>query len=178
MFGNKSKGTITFSYNSKDIFNDVMLLSSYMCKNIVMQNGSALDEFAISEDEEEVYKVCVKQTLPAIYDAMIKITSGVDGAFNDSFVVAEEEKDGLCRKEGTYIEFTIKDNKEYNKNVLSLVDATLRDCVKYGTLTEFYSISLNGELFGLAQDKFVSNISQLKQRLFQLKKKSVSSHLL
>lgn len=177
MFGNKTEGTITFFYDSKGLFNDVSLMSAYMTKNLSNEGGSLMDEFNISDDEEDIYKACVRQTLPNIYETMMKITTGTADAFSDEVEVAETEATGLKREKGTYIEFTIIDNKEYNTNVKNLVDATLLNCLKYGILAEFYSICVNMELYKIAQDKFTANLFQLKKRLFQLKKKAVSSQL-
>jgi hypothetical protein len=110
MFGNKETGNITFYYDSDKLFNDVSLMSAYMTKNIASEKGSLMDEYNISDDEKDVYKVCVRQTLPNIYETMIKITSGIDSAFNNAAKVQEKEEEGLLREGGTYIEFTIKDN--------------------------------------------------------------------
>lgn len=174
MFGNKEIGVITFSYNSDELFNDVGILSAYMAKSI---NLAAVDEFSVSDDEKDLYNVCVKQALPNIYEAMLKISTGVEDAFNDSAKVLKNETDGLFRKAGTYVELSIEDNDAYNKNVLSIVEATLSTCLKYGILTEFYSIRLNADLYALAKEKFNNSLYQLKQRLFQLKKKTISSQL-
>lgn len=177
MFGNKETGKITFYYNSDGLFSDVSLMSAYMTKNLANESGSLMDEFNISDDEKDIYKVCVRQTLPNIYETMMKITSGIDNAFEDEVTVSTQESDGLKRSAGTYIELTMQDNEAYNSNVLSLVDATLLNCLKYGVLAEFYSICVNADLYRLANDKFTANLFQLKKRLFQLKKKSVSSQL-
>lgn len=155
-------GKIKFYIKSNELFNDVSLLSSYMTKNVVTKEGSALDEFVISEDEKGVYEVCVEQTIPHIYEAMLKLTNGVDNAFDKT--VGE-------------ISFSVIDNSAYNDNVLSLVDATIRDCMKYGVLAEFYSINTQVDLFTLARNKHAENMRLLQQRLFQLKKKSISSQL-
>jgi hypothetical protein len=136
-----------------------------------------MDEFNISDDEKDIYKVCVRQTLPNIYETMIKITSGVENAFDGESTVSVKEQSGLKRDAGTYIEFNIQNNDAYNDNILSLVDATLLNCLKHGILAEFYSVCVNADLYRLAQDKFLVSLAQLKQRLFQLKKKSVSSQL-
>lgn len=184
MYG-KTNGNITFYYDSDKLFNDVSLMSAYMTKNLKSEAGSVMDEFSISDDERDVYDVCVRQTLPNIYEAMMKITHGIDNAFDDDVEVAENAEitggvaieNTLGRAKGTYVEFNIQDNDEYNSNVLSLVDATLLNCLKHGVLAEFYSICINAELFRIAQDKFTTSLFQLKQRLFQLKKKSVSSQL-
>lgn len=177
MFGNKEVGNITFYYDSDKLFNDVSLMSAYMTKNLASEKGSLMDDFNISDDEKDIFAVCVRQTLPNIYETMMKITSGVDSAFDDEVKVATTETEGLKRAAGTYIEFTMQDNEAYNNNVLNLVDATLLNCLKYGVLSEFYSICVNGDLYRIAQDKLTVSLFQLKQRLFQLKKKVVSSQL-
>jgi hypothetical protein len=155
--------TITFSYKNEEMFNDVSLLSAYMTKNLAGDKGSMMDEFTITDDEKDVYEVCVKQALPSIYESMLKISFGVTDAFG--VVEAEGEK---------HIQFSILNNDAYNSNVLSLVDATLNTCIKYGILAEFYSVCANGELFSMAQNKFLESLAQLKQRLFQLKKKAIA----
>lgn len=177
MFGNKETGKITFYYDSDTLFNDVSLMSAYMTKNIQSDKGSLMDEFTISDDEKDVFGVCVRQSLPNIYEAMMKITAGDSKAFADNIKVSEKETGGLGRPAGTYIELTIVDNDSYNENVLNLVDATLYNSLKHGVLAEFYSICVNTDLYRLAQDKFTTSLFQLKQRLFQLKKKAVSSQL-
>ena len=177
MFGNKTTGNITFYYDSDKLFNDVSLMSAYMTKNLKNEAGSAMDEYSISDDEKDIYGVCVRQTLPNIYETMMKITSDDGTAFSDDVKVGDNDETGLGRNAGTYIEFNIMDNDAYNDNVLSLVDATLLNCLKHGILAEFYSICVNGDLYRIAQDKFTTSLFQLKQRLFQLKKKSVSSQL-
>lgn len=177
MVGNKTDGIIAFSYNSDKLFNDVSLMSAYMTKNLKTEVGSVMDEFNISDDERDIYDVCVRQALPNIYETMMKITSGVDNAFSDEIELTTDETDGLKRAKGKYIEFNIQNNDAYNSNVLNLVEATLLNCLKYGILAEFYSICVNVDLHRIAQDKFTTSLFQLKQRLFQLKKKSVFSQL-
>lgn len=177
MVGNKTNNILTFFYNTEDMFNDVSLLSSYMTKNLATESGSLMDEFIISDDEREIYNECVKQALPNIYETLLKLTTGVEDAFAESFNVTNENEDSLNRDKGTYIELNIKNNKQYNKNVLALVDATIRDCIKYATLAEFYSICINADLQGIVQGKYASSMIQLNQRLFQLKKQIVYSHL-
>ena len=73
--------------------------------------------------------------------------------------------------------FTILDNDAYNDNVLSVVDASLENCVKFGTLKEIYSTLPQPEFFNSCSNRFVGELFKLKQRLFQLKKKSVVSNL-
>lgn len=155
----KSKGTITFSYTTADLFNDVGLVSAFMTKNLVNENGSVMDEFIITDDERELFDVCVKQTLPNIFDEMLKMTTCVKGYNND----------------GTTITFSVADNNAYNENALPLVEDTLFDCLKYGVLSEFYSICTNGALHAIVRGKYEEMLRLLNQRLYQLKKRSISS---
>jgi hypothetical protein len=103
------------------------------------------------------------------------MSSGIDGAFNESAIVSEKEETGLGREVGKYVELTIKDNGAYNTNVLAIVDSTIKDCIKYSVLAEFYSVCLNADLQRLSQSKQVDKMLQLRQRLFQLKKRNISS---
>lgn len=172
MVGNKEIGVITFSYDNAEMFNDVSLLSAYMAKSWA-GTESPVDEFTITSDEEELYGVCLKQALPDIYEVLMKLSSGIAEAFNDSVEVNADEQDGLKRKKGKYIEISINGTGEYNANVLGLVDATLRDCIKYATLSEYYSFCLNKDLQAIAAGKYSNSLILLNQRLFQLKKKAI-----
>lgn len=154
-----STGEITFEYNSNELFNEVGILSAYMAKS-VSSEAASLDDFSISDDEKEVYDVCVKQTLPNIYEVLLKMTSKAGGDF---------------KSDNSKISFSIDDNKAYNENVLTLVEDTIRECLKYGILAEFYSINANTVLHATAQSKFASNLTLLSQRLFQLKRKKINS---
>lgn len=155
------KGIITFSYPNDSLFNDVRLLSAYMTKNLATESGSLLDEFCITEDEEEIYNECLKNTVPNIYEVVMGLVTCIE--------------DAISYDNGVSI--SLRDNHAYNVNVLTLIDSTLNNCLKYGVLAEYYSICVNADLYSIAKNKLDTNLSQLKQRLFQLKKKSVSSQL-
>ena len=172
MFGFRTSGEVTFFYNKEKLFDDVGLLSAHMAKS-VSSDGAAIDEYSITTDERELFDICVKQTMPNIYEALMKLSSGVSDAFNDDVVVKEDELKDLERNVGTYIEFTINDNTSYNSNVLNMVDTTIDTCLKYGILMEYYATCINAGLQKAAHDKFIVSLEQLKQRLFQLKKRQV-----
>lgn len=221
--------TIRFYFKRDTLFNDVSLMSNFMAKNLASKEGNSLtDDFSISDDEKDLFGVCVQQTLPDIYEAMAKITNGVSSAFEDAqtFVVPEHHsvpatdsfpsgahagssvkgeyydlptytEDGtlvyidsagiLNPNPGTvreayypgaeYVTFILQDNAAYNENVLNLVDASLNNALKHGILKEFYSIVIQPEFFKVCTERFLAELFKLKQRLFQLKKKSVSSNL-
>lgn len=164
----QTTGKIKFYYEKDTLFNDISLMSNYMCKNMTSKDGNSLtDEYAISDDERDLVDVSVRATLPDIYEAMVKITNSINSAF--------EDEDTISGK--TCVSFTIQDNEAYNGNVLTMVDASLYNCLKYGTLREVYSTITQTEFFNLCTARFLSELFKLKGRLFQLKKKSVVSSL-
>jgi hypothetical protein len=145
---------IVFTFSMSDLFNEVGLLSSFMAKSI---SSEGVDELTITEDEKHLFDVCVRQTLPTIYECVLKVTAAEGGSFESA-------------KEGD-ITIRLKDNEAYNKNILGIIDATLYDCLKYGVLREFYSVSLNTDLYTLSNSKFNENFILLKRRLYHLRKK-------
>lgn len=167
---------IKFLYNRDVLFNEVSLMSNYMSKNLSTKDGNALtDDFAISDDEKDLVTVCVRATLPDIYESMIKITNAISSAFDDDVTEAADTDHGITA--GSYVEFVLQDNGAYNENVLTMVDASLYNCIKHGTLKEVYSTIVNPDFFKISAERFVAELFKLKQRLFQLKKKSVVSNL-
>ena len=54
---------------------------------------------------------------------------------------------------------------------------SIYNAIKYGVLKEFYSTVIQPDFFKLSSERFVGELFKLKQRLFQLKKKSVVSNL-
>ena len=177
--------TILFYYNRDTLFNDVSLMSNYMCKNLSTKDGNSLtDDYSISDDDEKLVEVSIRAALPDIYEAMTKITYSVSSAFDDSVEEAGSTSGTTIGSEssvsipaGNYVEFTLLDNQSYNQNVIPMVDASLYNCIQYGTLKEVYSTIAQPEFLKLCEEGFVSELFKLKQRLFQLKKKSVSSQL-
>ena len=228
-YRDSSNNTIKFYYNRDTLFNDVSLMSNFMAKNLATKEGNSLtDDFAISDDERDLFGVCVQQTLPDIYESMAKITNGVNNAFEDAEVgvIADEvyleagstipsntyyegstqqtgsftqpyhSEDGTMvylkstyasgtasgtihyfKITGQYVTFILQENAAYNVNILNLVDASLNNTLKQGVLREFYSIVIQPEFFKVCAERFISELFKLKQRLFQLKKKSVSTNL-
>ena len=168
MIDTSTTGKIKFYYKRDVLFNEISLMSNYMAKNLSSKDGNSLtDEYAISDDERDLVDVCIRAALPDIYEAMTKITSAVTNAFDDDAIISGDH----C------VVFTLQDNDAYNSNVLTLVDASLNNCIKQGTLKEIYSTIVNPDFFKISAERFVAELFKLKQRLFQLKKKSVVSNL-
>lgn len=154
-----TNGTITFSYTTEALFNDVELISAFMTKELADESGSATDKFIITSDEKELVDLCVKQVVPKIFEYMLNISKCATG----------------YSYENGNISFSVKNNNAYNENVLPLVDSTIYDCLKYGVLSEFYSICTQASLYGIVKAKYEEMLHLLDQRLYQLKKRSISS---
>ena len=175
---------ILFYYDRETLFNDVSLMSNFMAKNLASKEGNSLtDEFAMSDDEKDLFGVCVQQTLPDIYESMAKITHAVIPAFDDD-VTEAGTKSGtdisgttVTIPIGHYVEFTLQDNDAYNENVLTMVDVSLYNAIKQGTLKEYYSVIIQPDFFKVCTERFIAELFKLKQRLFQFKKKSIAPNI-
>jgi len=108
----------------------------------------------------------------------------VENSFEDNYTVGTSTTDreyfvngsGVVTN-GDYVTFRLLDNDAYNENVLLLVDASLLAAIKQAILKEYYSIVIQPDFFKVTTDRYMAELYKLKQRLFQLKKKSVSSLL-
>lgn len=155
--------TIVFSYPLAGIFDNASRVSAFNAKSIKDKEGkSLLADYALSDDEKDMFLQGMNSILPEIYEKILKITSGVDDAY--FFNVTEAD-----------VKFTIQDNNSYNKNVLTLVDASLMECIIEGSLKAWYKNCAQADLLGLYIKSFNDNLEKLFDRMFQLKiKKSVS----
>lgn len=152
MVERETKGMITFGYEVSNLFNDSSLISAHMSKSLA-DTGINIDKLILTEDEEEVYNVCLRNALSNTYEHILKLASGdlVD--------------------EGSRIEISIKDNKACKDNAVDMTDKAIRDCLIYGSLMEFYSIVTNVDMYRISQKGFDENLAKLKKMLFHLSKK-------
>lgn len=158
-----STKVIVFSYPIKGLFQSASRVSAFNAKQIKDKEGnSLLADYALSDDELDIFLQGLQTVLPEISEKIIKVTSGVDGAY--VFNTTDDN-----------VEFTIQDNEAYNVNVLSLVDASMLECLIEGSLKAWYKNCAQGDLLGLYQNSFNANLEKLFSRMFQLKiKKSVT----
>ena len=157
------KKTIEFSYPLQGIFDNASRVSAFNAKSIKDKEGrSLLADYALSDDEKDMFLQGMNSILPEIYEKILKITSGVEDAY-------------FFEVTATDVKFTIQDNDAYNKNVLTLVDASLMECIIEGSLKAWYKNCAQGDLLGLYLKSFNDNLEKLFDRMFQLKiKKCVS----
>lgn len=160
---NTNEKTIVFSYPLQGIFDNASRVSAFNAKSIKDKEGrSLLADYALSDDEKDMFLQGLNSILPEIYEKILKITSGVEDAY---FFETTE----------TDVKFTIQDNDSYNKNVLTLVDASLMECIIEGALKAWYKNCAQADLLSLYMKSFDDNLEKLFDRMFQLKiKKSVS----
>jgi hypothetical protein len=155
--------TIEFSYPLQGIFDNASRVSAFNAKSIKDKEGrSLLADYALSDDEKDMFLQGMNSILPEIYEKILKITSGVEDAY-------------MFETTSSDVKFTIQDNDSYNKNVLTLVDASLMECIIEGSLKAWYKNCAQGDLLALYNKSFSDNLEKLFDRMFQLKmKKSVS----
>ena len=161
----QSNNKIEFTYPVNGVFDSVARASAFNSKNIRDKEGnSLLAEFAISDDEKDIFLQGLASVLPEIYNKIIKVTDATseDNAFNIT---------------DTDIKFVIKDNAAYNKNVLALVDASFLECIIEGSLKAWYKNCANGDLLALYNKSFADSLEKLFNRMFQLKIKKTTAML-
>lgn len=172
-------GEIIYYYDHNALFDDVQHESAFMCKNIVSKEGEALSErFSITADEEPMFKLCLREILPVIYETVRPLTHGIDDAISDdmlgSTLKAIPDLSGL---EGVvdadeYVVIRLQDNAAYNPNMLKIVDSSLQTAIEQGALSEFYARVVHKELTEMSAAFFSSQVTSLARRIVELRKKT------
>lgn len=183
MYTNKVEGQLIFMYPHKKLFDEVQHQSAFMCKNIVSKDGEDLSErFSITDDEEPMFKLCLEETAPDIYDILKPITHGIQDAYYVSVYGDDVEKligvsptdiDEDADTLDFYIIFIVQNNEAYNPNTIKLVDSALRSSIEQGVLSNFYLRVTHPELTKLAGSMFVGQTQALANRIIPLRKKTI-----
>ena len=161
----QSNNKIEFTYPVNGVFESVARTSAFNSKNIRDKEGnSLLAEFALSDDEKDIFLQGLASVLPEIYNKIIKVTDATS-------------EDNVFNITDTDIKFVIKDNAAYNKNVLALVDASFLECIIEGSLKAWYKNCANGDLLALYNKSFADSLEKLFNRMFQLKIKKTTAML-
>ena len=185
MYTKLFEGQIIFYFAHKDLFEDVQHQSAYMCKNISTKDGEDLSErYAITDDEQPMFALCLRETLPSVYDKMKVITHGIDGAFTESmtgtafkalFTDATTQQInalGVTDSEN-YVVIRVNDNEAYNPNDLAQTDSALRSSIESGSLAEFYTRVMHADLTQVSSSVFAGQLVTLSRWVIPLRKKSV-----
>ena len=179
MYTQLHTGEIIFYYAQQGVFDDVQHQSAFMCKNIVTKEGEDLSErFAITDDEVNMFGLCLREILPTIYEAVRPLTHGIDNALNDEMTGAQikeiSELSSLDVDDAAkYIVIRLQDNGAYNPNELKIADSTIRSSIEQGVLSEFYSRVVHKELTEMSGALFSTQVSALTRRIVGLRKKTV-----
>lgn len=87
MYTKSLSGEIIFFYPHASLFDDVKHQSAFMCKNIVSKDGEDLSErFMITDDEQDMFEVCLREALPDVYEVLKPLTHGIENAFDGNAV--------------------------------------------------------------------------------------------
>lgn len=172
--------SIYFIYEREGIFDDIRQLSTFMAKNAANKEGQPmLEQYAITEDEAPMFGLCLRDCLPDVWELMVKLTHGVEDAYQDAKTFTAEEVAELATKGITvsadkeYVTFRIVNNGAYNPNILKVVDASIRSTIEQGVMEKWYTRIAQADLLKMASLGFTSESSSLSRRLMQLLRKSV-----
>jgi len=190
----EATGKIIFYYKHEDLFDDVQHQSAFMCKNTVSKDGVDLSErYAITDDEEPMFQLCLRETMPDIYDIVRPITHGINPAYYESITAAElqelideddtpepeteSEPETATETEplpsGNYVAVIVQNNGACNPNTIRVVDSALRSTLEQGVLANFYERVTHPEITKLAAQMYVAQTGALSQRIIPLRNKSV-----
>lgn len=168
---------IVFLYPVDGVFESASRVSAYNSKNIRDNQGnSLLAEYAISDDDKDVFEQGLHSILPEIYEKILKITDrNVNSDQSPAFGIKNMKLKETDTTDVPCIYFEIKDNDAYNNNVLSLVDGSFLECIIEGALKAWYKNCAQADFLALYTKSFADNLEKLFNRMFQLKiKKTVN----
>lgn len=181
MYTKEVPGQIIFYYPHSALFDDVQHQSAFMCKNIVSKEGEDLSErFSITDDEKPMFQLCLRETMPDIYDTMKALTHGIPDAVYDTITGADLKMLDYSHlaqldvdNHADYAVVRIQDNEAYNPNTVRVVDAALRSSIEQGVLSTFYTRVTHPEITKMAATMFVGQMQALASRIIPLRKKTV-----
>lgn len=159
--------TINYTYGFDEIFNKVCLISAYMTKNIKNGDVSAMDDYSLTDDEKDMFFACLVSSMPDTWSRVLKITSGVESGGDGAAYDINEQATGVT----AVVTIKIRNYLAYNDNTKKLVDASMKNCVIYGVLRDFYAGCYHPALLQISEDRYAAELAKLERRLFQLKKK-------
>ena len=167
---------IFFAYDIATLFDDVKHASAFMCKNIVSKEGADLSEqFAITDDEEPMFNLCLSQVLPNIAGAFSDLATGeYKEKIQGSEIISTWAAQAWAGIESGhyYVGFEIQDNKAYAAIDPQLFDRALQSTIEDGVLSEFYTRVTHPELTKLSATIYANKLPLLAVRLTPMRKKS------
>lgn len=170
---------IVFFYNEDSLFNNVMIRTTYRAKNIRDTTGeSQIDDYAISEDERDVFGIFLSGSIHEAFNQVMKMTTKV----TDALILGETGDDvfdttlpeGVAATDVLF-GFKVKDHEAYNDNNIILVDEGVKSMVETFIMRDWYEMVGNNEEFQKMAAKYLALKRDLvTKRLFQLRKPFIS----
>lgn len=154
-------GLITFTYASSDLFTTVKMKSSYRSKTIKTEKGEPLvDDFAMTDDELDLFNEFLTDNVSKILEFFLKLTYGIT--------------DAITVNVSGNVVLKINDKENYNTNLLSYTDKTIKDILVYKLLSEWYkSCGLEPEYKKIDSD-YETTRKELIRRIFEFRKPLIS----
>lgn len=151
------KGVIRFSYTKDELFREAALRSAYKSAALTdAEGGYAGEAYALSDDERDAFGVCVEQALEGVRDVLLKMSSGVEDAFQ---VTAD------------MVVVSLRDNRGYNGNGLGAADGGLRNALVCGVLGEWYGLCGRADFAQEYAARCQEAVQRLHDRMFELRKR-------
>ena len=179
MYTKAIEGKIVFYYPHGSLFEDVQHMSAYMCKNVVSKDGEDLSErYAITDDEADMFSICLRETVPEVYDAVKVLTHGIEDALYDDILGSEFETLDPAFGEldlvptERYVVIITQDNAAYNPNEPKLADSAIQTALEQGALAEFYVRVAEKSLTEMSAAQFDLARSNVSRRIIGLRKKT------
>ena len=158
---------IRFDYTTDEIFNSVSLRSTYRANMTKLADGeSQLDDIAISQDELDIVKEFLAESVYDIAAELFKITEGISLSVYVDTVLT----DATLASNG----FEIKDNAAFNANLLPSLDKKIENTIRYSILREWYASTGLLNDMKINQDMARANLIKVKNLTFQLRKPLMS----
>lgn len=150
-------GLITFTHASSDLFTSVKMKSSYRSNTIKTEKGEPLvDDFAMTDDELDLFNTFLNNNVGKVLELFLKLTYGITDA------ITVDVSGNVVLK--------INDKENYNTNLLSYTDKTIKDILVYKLLSEWYkSCGLEPEYKKIDLD-YQTTRKELVRRIFEFRK--------
>lgn len=164
----KNNSNITFTYKVSDLFNNCSTKVAYKSRHAT-DNEILNDEITLTDDDKSVFIANLPSIMADIYDRTLKLSSGINSAFSVKTDSTEDDKNLITIK--------LQYNGSYNNNTLTLVDASLYQCIELGCIKAWYDVCGIAAIEGDYTAKYKVALMELSRRIFQLKKKTIKSTL-
>lgn len=146
--------SIRFYYKQDSIFSRVAYETAMRAKSIKDQSGEAqLDDFALTEDERNLFKIFFDRALLDVLKVFLKHTKGIPKA--DVIDENGMESTTPSTTSDDYGEFEIRDNDAYKSSTLEWIDRQVKEMLTLHVKSSWYeSVGLE-ELSKLSMDKYL-----------------------